>query len=229
MNNTSMILQKLQDKLFKKFNEVDTLIPKNDLSEIFGLLFPFSKDADGDGSLPDITNKKYTTHHSALVSNGNVDLKMKKNIKEEEGDEEEPNSYEDEVDDTPPPPPETVKPQDYTDTPQSAGAYPQTDFMGGMPEEEEKDPTEIGRIYELKKIYSRLTALEGYLGDESNKELIEIRSYVSQAIELFEIVSSNFNSYKDKLQEIIVMYYKFIKEIYSQVKEIYRKQSSLGE
>lgn len=99
----------------------------------------------------------------------------------------------------------------------------------GLEQEEEKTSTELGRIYELKKIYSRLTSIESYLGNESGSELLEIRNCVSQAIELFEIVSSNFNSYKEKLDEIIVMYYKFILEIYESVKNIYRRQENLGD
>lgn len=95
----------------------------------------------------------------------------------------------------------------------------------GMQEEEEKTPTELGRIYELKKIYTRLTSIEAYLGNESDPQLLEVRNYVSQGIELFEVVSSNFNSYKDRLNEIIVMYYKFILEVYESVKSIYAKQA----
>lgn len=98
----------------------------------------------------------------------------------------------------------------------------------GMPgqEEEQKTSGELGRIYELKKIYSRLTSIESYLANESSKELGEIRLNVSQAIELFEIVSSNFDSYKEKLDEIIVMYYKFIMEAYESVRDFYKREAA---
>jgi len=85
-------------------------------------------------------------------------------------------------------------------------------------QEEEKTPSQLGRIYELKKIYSRLTSIESYLANESDSQLMEVRNYVSQGIELFEIISANFNSYQDKLDEIIITYYKFILEIYETVK-----------
>jgi hypothetical protein len=101
--------------------------------------------------------------------------------------------------------------------------------MGMDQQEEEKSPTELGRIYELKKVYSRMTAIEAYLGSESSEELLKVRSYVSQAIELFEIISANFNSYKDKLNEIIVIYYKFIKEVYDSIRDYYKKQSKSGD
>ena len=101
--------------------------------------------------------------------------------------------------------------------------------LGMGDEEEQKTASEIGRIYELKKIYARLTSLELYLADESSGELNEVRQYISQGIELFEIISANFDSYKDRLDEIIIMYYKFILEVYNTVKNFYKKEASSGD
>jgi len=94
----------------------------------------------------------------------------------------------------------------------------------GMPQEQ-KTASELGRIYELKKIYTRLTSIESYLGNESSQELLEIRNYVSQSIELFEIIAANFDSFKEKLDEVIVMYYKFLIEVYGSVKNYYGQVS----
>jgi hypothetical protein len=102
--------------------------------------------------------------------------------------------------------------------------------MGGMgmggAEEEEKSPHDLGRIYELKKIYARLTSIESYLSSEADPELTEIRKYVSQSIELFEIVASNIDSYKEKMDDIIISYYKFLKEIYYKIRDYYKDKSS---
>jgi hypothetical protein len=95
----------------------------------------------------------------------------------------------------------------------------------GMEQEEPKTSGELGRIYELKKIYARLTSIESYLGNESSQELLEIRNLVSKSIELFEVISANFDSYKDKLDEIIVTYYKFIMEVYTEVKNYFKKEA----
>jgi hypothetical protein len=95
----------------------------------------------------------------------------------------------------------------------------------GMGEEEKKSPHELGRIYELKKIYARLTSIEGYLSSEADPELSEIRRFVSQSIELFEIVASNIDSYKDNMEEIIISYYKFLKEVYFKIKGYYKTKS----
>lgn len=102
--------------------------------------------------------------------------------------------------------------------------------MGMGMEEEEKSPHELGRIYELKKIYTRLTSIESYLSAEADPELTDLRKYVSQSIELFEILASNIDSYKDKMDDIIISYYKFLKEIYFEIRSYYKtKQSKMEE
>ena len=96
--------------------------------------------------------------------------------------------------------------------------------MGGFGQEEEpKTTSELGRIYELKKIYTRLTSIESYLAHESDDTLLKIRTTVSQGIELFEVVASNFDSYKGNLDEIIITFYKFLAEVYSKVSEQFKK------
>ena len=113
---------------------------------------------------------------------------------------------------------------------------PGEEGMGGMEgmgmEEETKSPSEIGRIYELKKIYTRLTTIESYLSDTSDTDLLRVRLLVSKSIELFEILSSNIPSYqppkapKETIDEIIVMYYKFLKQVYESVAKYYKDKQS---
>ena len=100
--------------------------------------------------------------------------------------------------------------------------------MGGMGMEEEPlSAHELGRTYELKKIYTRLLSIELYLSNETSPDLVEIHKYVHESINLFEVVTSNFDSYKDNLDEIIVIYYKFLKEIYTSVRKYYDKQKNM--
>jgi hypothetical protein len=98
-----------------------------------------------------------------------------------------------------------------------------------LPEEEtSKSPSDLGRIYELKKIYTRLTVIEAYLTESSDPSMIETRTIVSKAIELFEILTSNLSSYKppraseETLDEIIVQYYRFIEKIYNETARYYK-------
>jgi hypothetical protein len=101
-----------------------------------------------------------------------------------------------------------------------------------MPEgDTSKTPSDLGRLYELKKIYTRLTVIEAYLAESSDITLIETRSIVSKAIELFEILSSNFSSFKpprapeETLDEIIVQYYRFLENVYEDVAKYYKKMA----
>jgi len=103
------------------------------------------------------------------------------------------------------------------------GMPPEGQEMGGDVEGE-IDVTEIGRVFELKKIYSRLTSIESYLSDSSDTTLLKLRNYVSQSIELFEILIANVKSFKDKLDEIIIIYYKFIEIVYGLLNKYYEDQ-----
>ncbi len=90
------------------------------------------------------------------------------------------------------------------DMPPDSGMDPE--MGGGIPGEETLSPLDIGRAYELKKIHKRLTSLESYLSTIADIELIKLRNVVLEALELFQIIISNFNSYKDTIDEVIVMY-----------------------
>lgn len=97
----------------------------------------------------------------------------------------------------------------------------------GMPGQEEPPLTasQIGRVYELKKIYSRLSSVESFLSRTTDDKILEIRKMVANAIDLFELVISNFQQYKDKIDEIIIMYYKFLKIVYESIKDHFKRIS----
>jgi len=100
----------------------------------------------------------------------------------------------------------------------------------GMPgEEEPKSPSEIGRIYELKKIYSRLMSIDSHLSSSSDTSLLNLRSYVSKAIDLFETLAANLDSFKGELDDIIVMFYKFLDLAYSLLKKNYEAKEKEGD
>ena len=91
--------------------------------------------------------------------------------------------------------------------------------MGGG--EEPFNVQEIGRIFELKKIYARLISIESFLTFSSDDILQKLKLYVTKAIELFQTLSSNIKSFKDQLDDIIVTYYEFLEEIHAILKEYY--------
>jgi len=102
--------------------------------------------------------------------------------------------------------------------------------MGGFgtPGEEEKpkDIDELGRRYELKKIYARLVSIESNLSDSPEVELLKLRNYVSQAIDLFKTMINNIDLFKETIDEIIVVYYEFLKYTYAVLKKFYEEKEA---
>ena len=80
---------------------------------------------------------------------------------------------------------------------------------------------QIGRTFELKKIYNRLIAIETYLSFSTEPILLKIEQYTAKAIELFELVMTNIQMYQDKVDDIVVTYYKFLEKIYEVIKQYY--------
>jgi hypothetical protein len=103
------------------------------------------------------------------------------------------------------------------------GMDPNVDPMTGKPK---FTAEEVGRIFELKKIYSRLLAIESQLSFSVDVVLLKLRRYVSDAIELFETLISNISAFKDDLDDIIVMYYNFLEELYEILKKYYKNKQT---
>lgn len=94
--------------------------------------------------------------------------------------------------------------------------------MPGMPPE--MTSSQLGRVFELKKIYARLTAIESFLARSINQSMLTLRKYVAQAIDLFEIVISNMPQYQDKLDDIIVTFYKFLQYVYESIRKYFSEE-----
>jgi len=243
MSNPADIFNKLQVKVFNKANKLKVTDEVTSRSFIGQYNKRYTDDPEDDNiDVPDVSaaDDNYTTHHTiglpGYTSRGNrLPLESKENIKEV-----------DEPSDDVPDPSELAAGSDEGgggEEPVDMGGEGMDDMggdmgagdvaggdmgagMGGMPgEEEKKDPKELGRIYELKKIYARLTSLESYLSDASEPALIKLRSLVSQSIEMFEILASNIDQYKDKMDDIIVMYYKFLEGTFDILKKYYSARS----
>jgi len=97
--------------------------------------------------------------------------------------------------------------------------------MPGEEDEVPRDPETLGKIYELKKIYSRLVSIESFLNDVSEPMLLKLRNFVSESIELFQLMINNVDIFKDRIDEIIVLYYKFLRIVYELLKQFYEKEN----
>lgn len=110
--------------------------------------------------------------------------------------------------------------------PAAAGMDPSMGGMGGMPGEGPQTPGEVGRIYELKKIHSRLVSVQSYLSTSTDVNLIKLRDRVFEAVELFRTMISNIDLFKDKLDTIIVMFYKFLDQTYITLSKFYKNKDT---
>jgi hypothetical protein len=100
------------------------------------------------------------------------------------------------------------------------------DPNAGMPgEEPPKDPSELGRTYEMKKIYARLISMNEYLSDEMSPKIMKTKTNIAKAIDLFAVIGANPDSYKDRIDEIIIGYYKFLEAAYRRVKAFYKAEA----
>lgn len=156
----------------------------------------------------------------------NIDDFLKKLIKEEkeeaitdEDTEDVSNDIEEPVEEMPES--EESGDMDTGDTGESSEDFdvgdsgdPAVGMNGEDPVYEPKTPEDIGKVYEMKKIYYRLVAIQDYLSDFSDEKLYKVRSYISEALELFLVVSKNMIIFKDQLDEVIVLFYKFLRIVY---------------
>ena len=206
----SHILYKIEDALNKK----ERSLRKEWGSPVGGDMFTADDPTDED--VPNVQDQRDYKTHWNLSSESDIIAELLE--KEEVPPEEIPPGQEMQPQEMPPGqemPPEQMPPGE--------------DAMGGMDGgmgmygEEIKDRTDLGRTYELKKIYSRLISLESYLASSSSEELLIVRKYISQTLELFETLSANVKSFKDNLDEILVMFYNFINLIYVILEKFYKK------
>ncbi len=99
--------------------------------------------------------------------------------------------------------------------------------MMGMPALSGPTSTfDVGRVYELKKIYSRLVSMQSYLSGTTDPNLIKLRNYVSSTMDLFRTLISNVSLYKDRLDEIIVVFYKVVDNVYDILSKYYKDKDS---
>jgi hypothetical protein len=96
-------------------------------------------------------------------------------------------------------------------------------------QEEDVDSTEdklsnVDKVYRLKIIYSKLIAISRVLDYYSDKKFDELRDDILEAIDLFHIVVSNFDDFKDKIDDIINSYYKLLNKSMEVLDSLSNKQ-----
>ena len=110
--------------------------------------------------------------------------------------------------------------------PQSPMGMGAVDPMTGMPTGDgtTKSFTAVGRAYKLKKIYDILDGISRLLHISSDIKLQELYKEVDTAFELFRLVINNLKIYKEKVDELIVLYYALLKDICIKIEDIYKER-----
>ncbi len=91
-------------------------------------------------------------------------------------------------------------------------------------EAEIQDPEVLGKVYELKKIYSRLTDASDLLEGITDPEIIQLKRYTEETIELYQLLLSNVEKFENQLDDIIIHFYNFILRIYEELTNYYQKE-----
>jgi len=86
-------------------------------------------------------------------------------------------------------------------------------------EDSEEQLSVVDQVYRLKKVYVKLLAISRILDYLSDIKYDDLRDKVLEAIDLFHIIVSNYENFRDKIDNIIKSYYRFL---HSSVKELDR-------
>jgi len=100
---------------------------------------------------------------------------------------------------------------------------PMIDPTTGLPMEPEEPPLEMGKVYEMKKIYTKLISISNILDHYSDKEFNELRDSVLESIDIFHTILSNFSQFKDDARKIINKYYKFVESAVGELDRLTKK------
>lgn len=99
-------------------------------------------------------------------------------------------------------------------------------MMGGIPEPEPPlDPTDIGKIQHLKKLYIRMIILSKSIDHYSNPEFDALKDELYEALDLFHVIISNIDTMMEKINIIINLYNEFILDIISRFEKLTKKHS----
>jgi len=103
--------------------------------------------------------------------------------------------------------------------PDGMGGAGGMDMLGGMTPPT-LDPISIGKVFIMKKIYSRMIATNNNLSYMTGPEFEDLKKYSSEALEHFQSVITNFDQFKDKLDEVITLFQQFLESLTSRIEQM---------
>ena len=146
-------------------------------------------------------------------------------LPEEEFQQTNPNTVYPDPNITTPPPQDTsmggMGPM--SNDPSQQGEFGALGAAYGGEEELQLSPKDLGDIYTLKVIYTKMISLDKLLSRMSEREYDDIRNTVKQSLEVFHIITVNYDKFKEKSKSIIKLYQKFLDTILQEVEKISKK------
>lgn len=91
-------------------------------------------------------------------------------------------------------------------------AQQQQDTMGQpvLPGQEVMSLSDIGKIYVMKKIYSRLISLDDLLADMSSPKFDPYKEKVKESIDIFHTIVANFAQFRPEIDDFITLFQELI-------------------
>ena len=96
--------------------------------------------------------------------------------------------------------------------------------MYGQPMQPDYTPPEIGKIFILKKIYTRMISLNNYMDNFSERKLLSLKNKMREATELFKMIIDNFDRFKGNMDDIIKYYRLFLITVIKELDEFLKKK-----
>ena len=84
----------------------------------------------------------------------------------------------------------------------------------------------VGRAYKLKQIFDYLNTIKCYLRDSTNDDFEKLYKDSNTAFEMFKLLINNLKVYKDKVDDLIIMYYELIKIMTEKIKNTLNERQS---
>jgi len=105
------------------------------------------------------------------------------------------------------------------------------DPMTGQPMEDtpSKTSSALGRLFMLKKIYTKLSVLDKILTNCPDPEINSLREEAKEAFEVFKLIINNLKSFKEKADEIIVDFYMFVRDVSEKLETHFKHKKMMSE
>lgn len=84
--------------------------------------------------------------------------------------------------------------------------------------------TALGRAFKLKEIFTTIHTLNKILKKQSDEDLLVLSTQLDKAFDLFKLIVNNLKSYKDQIDNIIIMYYTLLKSVSDEMTKILREK-----